>query len=55
LSIDELIELLVDPRELVTKNGLEKQMENNTECEEFSREMCLEKEMDISHSKGLLA
>ncbi len=44
-----------DPRELVAKNGLDKQMENNIKCEEFPEEMCLEKEMDINHSKGLLA
>ncbi len=36
-------------------NGLEKQVENNTKCEEFLGEMCLEKEMDINHSKGLFA
>ncbi len=30
-------------------------MENNTKCEKFLGEMCLEKEMDINHSKGLFA
>jgi hypothetical protein len=55
LSIDEPIELLVDPRELVAKNDLEKQVENNIKCEKFLGEMCLEKETDISHSKELFA
>jgi hypothetical protein len=36
-------------------NGLEKQVGNNTKCEEFLGEICLEKEMDIIHSKGLFA
>jgi hypothetical protein len=45
----------VDPKELVAENGLEKQMENNIKREEFLGEMCLEKEMDSNHSKGLLA
>jgi hypothetical protein len=50
LSIDEPIKLLVDPRKLIAKNGLEKQMKNDTECEEFPEEMCLKNEMDIKHS-----
>ncbi len=45
----------MDPRILVIKNGLEKQVENNIEFEKFIGEMCLEKEMNIIHSKGLLA
>jgi hypothetical protein len=55
LLVDEPTKLLVDPRKLVAKNGLKKQVENNTECEEFLGEMCLEKEIDINHSKKLLA
>ncbi len=30
-------------------------MENNTKCEEFLGEMCLQKETDIIHLKGLFA
>jgi hypothetical protein len=55
LLVDEPTKLLVVPRKLVTKNGLKKQVENNTECKELLGEMCLRKEMDINHSKGLLA
>jgi hypothetical protein len=55
LSIDEPIKPLVDPKELIAKNGLEKQVENNIEYEKFIGEMCLEKEMDIDHLKRLLA
>jgi hypothetical protein len=40
---------------LVAKNDLEKQVENNTKCGKFLGEMCLEKETNISHSKGPLA
>jgi hypothetical protein len=30
LLVDEPIKLLVDPKELIVNNGLEKQMDNNT-------------------------
>jgi hypothetical protein len=54
LLVDEPTKLLVDLKELVAKNGLKKQVENDIDCDEFLGEMCLEKEMDINHSKGLL-
>jgi hypothetical protein len=40
---------------LVAKNDLDKQVENNTKCEKFLGEMCLDKETNINHSKGPIA